>query len=69
MLKRTTKTRLHIRSIDESQKADSEIAELFREMRQASGLSLEQLAHKLTDIAPDHQRSGAGAFIDFAAME
>ena len=47
MLNRTTKTRLHIRSIDTAaQQADSEISELFGEMRQASGRSLEQLAHQ-----------------------
>lgn len=47
MLNRTTKTRLHIRSInDGAGKIDSEIAELFCEMRQASGRSLEQLAHQ-----------------------
>ena len=47
MLERKTRTRLHIRSIsDPSQKADSEIAELFREMRQASGQSLKQLAEQ-----------------------
>ncbi len=47
MLNRTTKTRLHIRSIDDGAgKIDSEIAELFCEMRQASGRSLEQLAHQ-----------------------
>ncbi|MCP4935033.1 MAG: hypothetical protein GY927_12710 [bacterium] len=47
MLNGTTKTRLHIRSIDDGAgKVDSEIAELFCEMRQASGCSLEQLAHQ-----------------------
>ena len=47
MLNRTTKTRLHIRSIDDGAgKTDSEIAELFCEMRHASGRSLEQLAHQ-----------------------
>ncbi len=48
MLDRKTKTRLHIRSISEaSGQSDSEIAELFSEMRQATGLSLEKLAQKL----------------------
>ncbi len=53
MLNRTTKTRLHLRSIDNAaHKADSEIAELFCEMRQASGHTLEQLARQL-DTSPE----------------
>jgi hypothetical protein len=48
MLNRTTKTRLHIHSIQNAAVPfDKEIAELFREMRQATGLPLEKIASQL----------------------
>ena len=48
MLKRTTKSRLHIRSIDNAPAPfDMEIAELFREMRQATGHTIQEIASRL----------------------
>lgn len=48
MLNRTTKTRLHIRSISNAPaELDHEIGELFREMRQATGQPLEEIAAQL----------------------
>jgi transcriptional regulator with XRE-family HTH domain len=53
MLNTTTKTRLHIHSIEEVKPPqDADLAELFSEMREATGLSLDETAAKLnTSVA------------------